>query len=110
MIDIIDMESYISGYEAGKCDGYSDGYIDCKKELKRRAFKRREARYRSLYFLKQKLLGFIIVILSIIVSAIFQWDLAPFIFITPFGVFLMFSKEMWYVDDYFLEQEVKEMN
>lgn len=110
MIDIIDMESYKSGYEAGKCDGYSDGYIDCKRELKKRVLKKKEEKRRDLYFLRQKMFGLMLVIVSIITSAIFQWDLSPFVFITPFGVYFIVSKNMWYVDSYFLEQQEREMN
>ena len=53
-MDVIDMESYESGYQAGR----GDGYRECRRDMKRLAAERRaekeEQRERELYFLKQK--------------------------------------------------------
>lgn len=112
-MDVIDMESYKSGYKAGEGAGFDQGYEACriayKKRIRRLKRKRREARDRKLYFLKQKLCGLTLVILPIAGGFIFEWYVATIGVITvPIGLFFMVSNQMWLVNDYMRECEEKE--
>ena len=112
-MDVIDMESYKSGYRAGEGAGFDQGYEACrlayKKRIRQLKRKRKAAMERKLYFLKQKLYGLFLVTLPIAGGFIFDWYLATIGLITiPLGLFAMFSNQMWLVNDYMYKCEEKE--
>jgi hypothetical protein len=64
---------------------------------------------RTLYFLKQKLIGVFTVIFGIFATMRMR-DLTPAVIMTPLGLSLIFSKKMIWMDKYFFEVEQKKIN
>ena len=60
------------------------------------------------YFAKQKLIGFGIIIVSIIVGLIFKDAMLISLIFIPIGLLAIFTKQMIWVDSYFLEMEEDE--
>lgn len=60
------------------------------------------------YFLTQKLLGVLMLIVSVISMIILDGDITVALFTVPIGLTLLFSKEMIFTNEYFFE--VKEAN
>lgn len=62
------------------------------------------------YFLKQKLMGIAMVILSVIASiTLLEGDLTILMVTIPLGLMLTLSKEMWIADEYYYEVENGEL-
>lgn len=57
------------------------------------------------YFLKQKLIGVAAIVASIMVGLIDPELMVSAIFAVPLGLYLIFTKEMVLLDDYFWEVE-----
>lgn len=112
--DIIDMYSYdygfTSGYLDGRDDGYEIGYQECVRNYKRRLRKRRQQKAENarccLYFLKQKLFGLFMIIATILlIATVLEGDATIACLTVPIGLTLIFSKEMWLVNDYWYEHK-----
>lgn len=110
VIDIIDSQSYEAGYAAGYSEAagnsFNEGYQACRLDYKKRAMKRKQLKMkekqRRLYFLKQKLVGVFLLALTILAVKLLEGD-ATIAFITvPLGLMLIFSKEKWWMDSYYI--------
>ena len=68
-----------------------------RKEARRKrlARKKREAEHRVklLYFLKQKLMGLVMVIISILIPIVLDGDATASLITLPIGIYLIFTKE-----------------
>ena len=63
---------------------------------------------RKNYFIKQKLIGFLMLILGVL-SVPFLGNASALVFaFGPLGLMLIFSKEMIWMDDYFTEVKRKQ--
>lgn len=82
---------------------YRQGYRDASRRMRELEVERQR---RALYFLKQKLLGVVLIAISLI-SAKVTGDATAAVFLAPVGLYTIFTKEMFLVDSYFLEQEEK---
>lgn len=61
---------------------------------------------RNLYFLKQKLMGVGIIALTLLPLMLFRGEDATYaVLLIPMGLWLIFSKKMILVNDYFFEME-----
>lgn len=59
---------------------------------------------RQRYFMKQKLIGLVMIIFGIIPSLLID-DGNIFMVCVPMGIVLLFTKEMLWIDDYYREVE-----
>lgn len=116
VIDIIDARSYEAGYTAGYSEAesksYGEGYQACRLEFRQKAreqkqLKNRERR-RRLYFLKQKVIGVFMLILTIFAVKLLDGDATIALLTVPLSLALIFSKEKLWMDNYYFESEANE--
>lgn len=101
--DTIDQLSYeigeASGYIDGSKLGYEYGYHDCVLDLKKRKnqIRRRKAEClaESLYFMKQKLWGVALLLLTFLVADWSGGDMTAGVLTIPMSLILIFSKGRW---------------
>lgn len=61
------------------------------------------------YFIKQKLMGLILIVGSVLASiTLLEGDATITLISIPIGLMMMFSKEMWLVNEYYYEIEEAE--
>lgn len=60
---------------------------------------------RQKYFLKQRIMGILTLLLAVIITIIMDGDISVAIFLVPMGLSLLFSKKMIWEDDYKAEME-----
>ena len=113
VIDIIDSQSYEAGYAAG----YSEAEEKALKKVIRRVslITRKERKQlkiqekrRRLYFLKQKVVGVFLLILTIFAVKLLEGDATIALITIPLGLGLIFSKEKWWMDSYYYETQNEE--
>lgn len=100
VIDIIDSQSYEAGYAAG----YSEAEDYKKRARKLKQLKIQEKR-RRLYFLKQKVTGVFLLVLTIFAVKLLDGDATIALLTVPLGLALIFSREKCLVDGYYFENE-----
>lgn len=111
VIDIIDSQSYEAGYTAGYSDAesksYDEGYRACQLDYKQRAKERKQLKIqekrRRLYFLKQKVIGVFFLVFTIFAIKLLDGDATIALLTVPLGLMLIFSKEKWWMDNYYFE-------
>lgn len=116
VINIIDSQSYKAGYAAGYSEaeekGYDEGYQACQLDYKKRARERKQLKIqekrRRLYFLKQKVIGVFLLILTIFAVKLLEGDATIALITVPLGLVLIFSKEKCWMDSYYFEIENEE--
>ena len=91
------------------CNGYDRGYKDAQEKWEARDERRkkaiRERRKRKKYFLEQKLIGLAIVAGSLALLPFADGDGTYLLLFVPFGLYLMFTKDMALENEYFHECE-----
>lgn len=116
VIDIIDSQSYEAGYAVGYSEAESKSYDECyrtcqlyykKKARERKRLKNQEKR-RRLYFLKQKVVGVFLLVLTIFAVKLLEGDATIALITVPLGLGLIFSKEKWWMDGYYFETQNEE--
>lgn len=60
---------------------------------------------RQKYFVKQKLIGIAMLLLTAVSWIVLDGDVTIGILYVPIGIYLIFTKKMWVMDDYFLQIE-----
>lgn len=116
VIDIIDSQSYEAGYTAGYSDAesksYDEGYRACQLDYKQRAKEQKQLKIqekrRRLYFLKQKVIGVFFLVFTIFAIKLLDGDATIALLTVPLGLILIFSKEKWWMDNYYFETERNE--
>lgn len=69
-------------------------YEEWLKEYNRRETKRRiRQRTEHLYYLKQRLLGTVMVVIGIIILFVLDGDATVSLFVLPLGIFLLLTRE-----------------
>lgn len=109
--DIIDMQSYESGYASGytegEKEGYESGYYQCRKEfhekIMQRKKKKAEYKRRQFYFLKQKMIGVLLLLVTIWAVMWLEGDVTIAILTIPIALLLIFSKEKCWMNQYYFE-------
>lgn len=101
VIDIFDWDSYNAGY--------IKGYEECKADYRRRIRERRESKYaerrRWLYFLKQKVIGVLLLVATVIMVKVLEGDATIALFTVPVSLMLIFSREKCWMDQYYFDTE-----
>ncbi len=91
--------------------GYTDGYNACAMEYRRRAIERKKAKKAELrrkrYFFKQKMMGVLVLALTMFAIYVLDGDATISFVMVPVGCLLLFSKEKVWMDDYFFETEME---
>lgn len=101
--DTIDQLSYeigeASGYVDGSRTGYEYGYHDCILDLVKKhniITRTRKRKIRKLlYFMKQKLWGVALLLLTFYVGYLSNGDLSAGAITIPISLMLIFSKRRW---------------
>lgn len=90
-----------------KIDAYQQGYADALEDMRKRQEKRRqrqqERRAKSWYFIKQKLTGFVLLVLTVLAVIALDGDATVALITVPLGLYLIFSKEMLIMNGYYWE-------
>lgn len=60
---------------------------------------------RQKYFVKQKLIGIAMLLLTAVSWIVLDGDATIGILYVPISIYLIFTKKMWVMDDYFLQIE-----
>lgn len=84
-------------------EAYRQGYKDAKRRLREIEVERQR---RTIYFFKQRLIGVVLIVVSIICAKVLG-DATAAVLLVPLGGYVAFTKKMMIVDSYFLEQEEK---
>ena len=110
VLDVIDLQSYDAGYAAGYLDGKTYGYDTCRKDYRKKAREHKQhrdaMRRRRLYFLKQKLIGVFLLVITIFMTWILDGDATMAILTVPISLLLIFSKKKYWIGrDYFQMEE-----
>lgn len=92
-MDIIDQESYKAGYNAGAIESYV---------VYRRRLEREYGRF--IYFLKQKLLGAVLLAGTLLAVRLLGGDATIALLTVPLSLALIFSKNMFLVNDFYWEE------
>ena len=116
VIDIIDSQSYEAGYTAGYSDAesksYDEGYRACQLDYKQRAKEQKQLKIqekrRRLYFLKQKVIGVFFLVFTIFAIKLLDGDATIALLTVPLSLMMIFSKEKWWMDNYYFETERNE--
>lgn len=53
---------------------------------------------KQMYYVKQKLLGLLVILLGVLSASVFEHDLTAAIILVPLGVFLVFTKQKFITD------------
>lgn len=89
--------------------GFQDGYVACRNEYKKKAKEHRKqqikARERFIYFLKQKLLGVVALVLTMVSTWLLDGDATIGVIMIPLGLVLIFSNKPIVYGKYYWEQE-----
>lgn len=101
VINMIDQRAYEAGWEAGYNDGleggFENGYRAGIKEAQKRAIERRKKREaeqkEAVYFLKQRLVGMLVLLLTIGGVAFSDGDATFALLMLPLALWLICSKE-----------------
>lgn len=96
--DVIDQKSYKSGYTAGVLESYALCRNRFAKNLEREY-------WRMLYFLKQKLYGFLLAIVTIFAVVVLEGDATIAVFTIPISALLIFSRKMILVNDFYWREK-----
>lgn len=102
-MDVIDQMSYeigeASGYVDGSKVGYEYGYHDCVLDLVKKSnqIKRRKVQKakRRLYFMKQKLWGVALLLLTFYICKMADGDCSVGVITVPMALILIFGKDRW---------------
>lgn len=52
------------------------------------------------YYVKQKLMGVLLIALGVIMAALDGWDITALLLILPIGLLMIFTKEKVWIDNY----------
>ncbi len=116
IIDIIDVQSYEVGYAAGYSEaegnsfdeGYRACWLDYKKRVREQKQLKMQEKRRRLYYLKQKIVGVFLLVLTIFAAKLLEGAVTIAIITVPLGLVLIFSKEKWWIDRHYFESQNKE--
>lgn len=99
---------YIDGYDSGYSDGYNECVLNYKKTSEEHRLQEIEMKKRRLYFFKQKLLGWIGLLGTILAVHLLDGDATVAIITVPMSLGLIFSKEKILLNKYFWETKENE--
>lgn len=92
--------------------GYDAGYEACQRDQQRRLLKQKQQkealRKKELYFLKQKLIGVLCLVYTVIAVIVMDGDATVALVTVPLGLAMIFSRTMLWTNDYYYEMEEKE--
>lgn len=55
------------------------------------------------YFRKQRLMGLLLALLGVLSAFVLEGDITVALLIVPMGLYLVFTKEMFWMDNYYYE-------
>lgn len=94
--------------------GFEDGYDVCKQHyqylIQERKRMRREVKRQRLYFLKQKTVGLLMLVLTGLGVMFLDGDATIAIITVPISGMLLFSKEMCWMNRYYWEVKERDNN
>ena len=98
-LDIVDVDSYDSGYLSGYEVGYRACLDDRRRLAQNRKKRNKEKRQEKLYFLKQRIVGAILILLVIPSYLLLEAGILVGLITIPLGVAMLFSKERYLIDN-----------
>lgn len=101
---VIYTETVIQGEEYRK--GYEYAKIRRRQQEREKRRRQRERERRRNYFIRQKIYGIALLILTIAVC-VFVRDATIAVITVPLGITLIVSKRMWLINEYYREMERK---
>lgn len=86
-------------------DAYETGYADGMADMRKRYRSRQEKKARRRHYIKQKLCGAALLIVTIFAVWMLDGDATIALVTVPLGLLCLFSKEMLIVDKYYWKHE-----
>lgn len=99
------MRAVYREYEDSYINGYADALADMRRWQQARRQQARELQARRWYFLKQRALGAVMLIFTVLAVWILEGDATIAIITVPLGLALIFSRQKLVVNDYYFETE-----
>lgn len=99
------MKTVHKEYEGIYINGYEDALGDMQRWQQARRKRKWERQARRQYFLKQKVLGIVLLIFTILITWLLEGDATIALITAPLGFALIFSKQTLIVNDYYFERE-----
>ena len=95
-------------------DSYINGYADALADMRRWQQTRRQQEWerqaRRWYFLKQRVLGAVLLAVTVLAVWILEGDATIALITVPLGLALVFSKQMLVVNEYYFRTEERKRN
>ncbi len=104
------MRAVYKEYEDEYIRGYADALEDMRHWQQARRQQERDGQARRWYFLKQRALGVITLIFTVLAVWILEGDATIALVTVPLGLALVFSKQMLVVNDYYFRTEERKRN
>lgn len=105
-------DQYLTQHRSNVKRGFDKGYKACQLDYKKRAKERKQLKIqekrRRLYFLKQKVVGVFLLVLTIFAVKLLEGDATIALITIPLGLGLIFGKEKWWMDSYYFETKNEE--
>lgn len=84
------------------------GGFDYRQRAKERKQLKIQEKRRRLYFLKQKVIGVFFLVFTIFAIKLLDGDATIALLTVPLSLMMIFSKEKWWMDNYYFETERNE--
>ncbi len=98
--DVIDMQSYDSGYAAGylagREDGFEIGYEKCRMKKRREIL---SDRLEKLYFTKQRAAGAVVLVISAVSIVVLNGDATFALIGVPLGGAMLLGKQKFFEEE-----------
>lgn len=82
-----------------------EAVADFMERYRRRKQREHRRQQRRWYFVKQRLLGITLLIFTVLATKLLDGDATIGLFAVPLGIYLVFSKEMLIVNDFYWQEE-----
>ena len=86
-------------------DAYNVGYADAMKKTRKKNRERREQQERKKYFIKQRLCGIALLVITAFAVRLLDGDISIAFFTIPLGICLLLSRQMLIINDYYWEHK-----
>lgn len=100
-----EMRAVYKEYEDSYINGYADAVADMKRWQQARRQREQDGQARRWYFFKQRALGAVLLIFTVLAVWILEGDATIALITVPLGLALIFSRQKLVVNDYYFETE-----
>jgi len=103
-----EMRAAYKEYEDSYINGYADALEDMRRWQQARRQREQDGQARCWYFIKQRVLGVITLVFTVLAVWILEGDATIALVTVPLGLSLIFSRKKLVVNDYYFETEERQ--